>query len=694
MASYSQAERHLRLKTTLGEDKFLIERLSGTESISAPFLFTLDVLSEDPSVSPDDLLRQPVGIAIDAPGSERMLHGHVRRFVQQGRSKGLTRYHMEVVPRLWFLSLSRDCRIYQEMSVPDIVSAVFGEMEVPDFQIRCTGSYPPREYCVQYRETHLEFVSRLLEEEGIFYFFEHGEDGHTLVLADAPSAIEPCPGQATAKIADDSGTWREEDVVTSLVLERSARTGKVVLTDYNPLTPALNLQVEIGDAGKSEQFDYPGEYEANADGDRYARLRLEELEAEAEVVHGDSTCRHFRPGSRVELQGHYRRDANKPYLLVRVHHEAGSGGYRAEMADSFDYRNSFTAIPYATPYRPARTTPRPIIHGSQTAVVTGPSGEEIYVDKYGRVKVQFHWDRKGKEDDKSSCWVRVSSTWAGKAWGFIQIPRIGQEVVVNFLEGNPDAPLITGRVYNADQMPPYALPANQTQSGLKTRSSKDGSTEDFNELRFEDLAGSEQVYLHAQKDWDTVVENDRTLDVGNDETITVKHDRAKTVDGDETVTVKGNRTEKVSKDESITIEGKRTETVSKDESITIQGKREESVGQKESVTIGQSREHTVGQEDKVTVGASRKATIAQNDETSAGQAVTIKAGQSITLQAGMEITLQAGPCSIKLGPSGIEVTGVPNVVIKAAAQVQIQGAAQVDVQGAMVGITGGLVKIN
>lgn len=686
MASYSQAERHLRLQTTLGEDKFLIERLSGTESISAPFLFTLDMLSEDPAVSPDDLLRQPVGLTIDAPGSERVLHGCVRRFVQQGRSKGLTRYHMEVVPRLWFLSLSSDCRIYQEMSVPDIVASVFKELGLDDFEDRCIASYPKREYCVQYRETHLEFVSRLLEEEGIFYFFEYDKDRHVLVLADAPSAIEPCPGQPSVKIADDSGTWREDDVVTSMVLERSARTGKVALTDYNPLTPALNLRVEIGDAEKSERFDYPGEYGENADGDRYARLRLEELESQAEVVHGESSCRHFRPGSRVEFQGHYRRDANKPYLLVRVHHEAGSGGYRSDGADSFDYRNSFTAIPYATPFRPARTTPRPIVHGSQTAVVTGPSGEEIYVDKYGRVKVHFHWDRHGKEDDKSSCWVRVSSTWAGKTWGFIQIPRVGQEVIVDFLEGNPDAPIITGRVYNADQMPPYDLPANQTQSGLKTRSSKTGSTEDFNELRFEDLAGSEQVYLHAQMDWDTVVENDRTLEIGHDETITVKNNRTKTVEVDEKVQVKGNRTETVSGDESITIEGKRTESVTGNESITISGKREESVSQKESVSIGQSREHTIGQADKVTVGTSRTATISQSDETSAGQSVTIKAGQSITLQAGMEITLQAGACSIKLGPGGIEVTGVPNVSIK--------GAAQVDVQAAMVGITGGLVKIN
>lgn len=671
MASYTQAERHLRLKTSLGEDKLLIERLSGTESISAPFLITLDMLSEDPAISPDSLLRQPVGIAIDAPGGDRLLHGCVRRFVQQGRSRGLTRYHMEVVPQLWFLSLSSDCRIYQAMSVPDIVSKVFKDMGISDFEIRCTGTYPPREYCVQYRESHLDFVARLLEEEGIFYFFEHEKDRHVLVLADAPSAITPCPGQPTVQIADASGTWREDDVVTSFVMESSARTGKVVLTDYNPLTPALNLKVEIGDASRSEKFDFPGEYDRNAEGDRYARLRLEEAEAQAELIYGDSTCRHFRPGSRVEFKGHYRRDANRPYLLVRVHHEAGSGGYLSDTADDFDYRNNFTAIPYSTPYRPPRVTPRPLIHGTQTAVVTGPSGEEIYVDKYGRVKVHFHWDRHGKEDEKSSCWVRVSSAWAGKAWGFIQIPRIGQEVIVDFLEGNPDAPIITGRVYNADQMPPYDLPANQTQSGVKSRSSKNGGTEDFNELRFEDKQGSEQVYLHAQKDWDTVVENDRTLEVGHDETITVKNNRTKTVDVDETVHVKGNR----------------TETVDGDESITIKGKRTESVSGKESVTISGAREHTLSQSDKLTVGTSRTTSISQSDETSAGQSVTIKAGQSITLQAGVEITLQAGPTSIKLGPGGVEVTGVPNVTIKGAAQVDVQGAA-------MVGIMGAIVKIN
>ena len=672
MGTYTQNQRKFRVETPLGADALLLERFEGEEAISTPYLFTLHMASEDAEIDPAALLRQPAAVVLELPdGSERVIHGLVRRFVQLERTGMLTRYRAELVPWCWFLSLSSDCRIFQEMSVPDIVAQLFGDLGFSDFENRCTGSYAAREYCVQYRETHLDFVSRLLEEEGIFYFFEHTSDKHVLVLADATSAIKPCPGQAIARLVEQAGPWQGEDVITGVEVETLARTGKVVLTDYNYLTPSSSLQASSAGDAPEEHYDYPGNYGVRDDGERYSRLELESREVAGRVLRGAGTCRAFQPGYRFALHDHYRRDLNANYQLLRVSHEGRGGGFdSAQGADDEDYRGSFAAIPYTVPFRPSRVTPRPVVHGSQTAVVVGKSGEEIWVDKHGRVKVQFHWDRLGKKDEKSSCWVRVSSSWAGKGWGFIQIPRIGQEVIVDFLEGNPDRPIITGRVYNAEQVLPYALPDNQTQSGVKSRSSKAGGTDDFNEFRFEDKKGEEQIYLHAQKNWATMVENDRTLDVGNDETITVVNNRSKSVGNDETVDVGSNRTETVGQDESITIGAKRTESVGTDERVDV--------GAKRAVSIGTSDELTVGTTLTIDAGQKISATAPQEVSITVG-------GSSITLTpTGIEIV--SGGNHVKLGPSGVEVVGAPNV--------KVQAAAQVDVQGAMVGITGAMVKIN
>ena len=671
MPTFSQDQRNIRVSTPLGKDKLLLQRLAGEEGLSTPYLFTLDLASEDQAVDPAGLLRKPVCVTVVlGDGSERLIHGRIRRFVQLGRSEALTSYQAEMVPWLWFLSLSSDCRIFQQMSVPEIVEKVFTEHGFTDFQLRTSGSYAKRDYCVQYRETHLDFVSRLLEEEGIFYFFEHTAEKHTLVLADATSAVRPCPKQEKAQFRADS-KYRDADVITACSIEQVARTGKVALTDYNFETPSASLDASSSGEAPEEHYDYPGSYGEREAGDRYARLLLEEREAGSEILRGRSTCRAFQAGTRFTLQDHYRRDLNKAYTITRVSHTAGGGGYLATGGDEFDYQNQFEAIPHAVPYRPARRTPRPIVHGTQTAVVVGPRGEEIYVDKYARVKVQFHWDRLGKNDESSSCWIRVASTWAGKNWGAIQIPRIGQEVIVDFLEGDPDQPIITGRVYNADQMPPYDLPANGTQSGVKSRSSKQGGEANFNELRFEDKKGSEQVYLHAEKDWVTMVENDHTRTVGNDETQTVKRDRKRTVERDETLTIKRHRTKTVEGDEKTTVSGARTETVQKDETITINGKRTESVAQDESITIGGKRATTVATDDKSSIGGKREATVAMDEKVSAGMnieqtagmSLTLEAGMSIEIKAGVSLKLSAGASSIEISPAGVVIKGLPLVMI-------------------------------
>ncbi|HEU4628433.1 MAG TPA: type VI secretion system tip protein TssI/VgrG [Gemmatimonadaceae bacterium] len=660
MSTYSQAGRKFRVETPLGPDELLLERFTGEEAISTPFLFTLHVVSENDAIDPAALLRKPVSVTLELPdGDPRVIHGLVRRVVQLDRSGPLTNYRVEVVPWLWFLSLSSDCRIFQEMTATEIIEQVFKDLGMSDFKLQCIGSYAKRDYCVQYRESHLDFVSRLMEEEGIFYFFEHTASKHTLVLADAKSAVKPCPGQAEARMSPQANPSLHEDVVLDAAFERVARTGKVSLTDYNFLTPASSLDVTVNGREPEEVYDYPGEYAARPDGERYASLRLDAHEAGADVLSGSGTCRAFQPGYRFALKGHYRRDRNAQYLITRVTHSASSGGFGTDRgAEEEDYRNAFEAIPYDVPFRPLPATPRPIVHGTQTAVVVGKAGEEIWVDKYGRVKVQFHWDRVGKKDEHSSCWVRVASTWAGKQWGAIQLPRIGQEVVVDFLEGDPDRPIVIGSVYNADQMPPYELPGDQTQSGVKSRSSKGGGAENFNEIRFEDKKGSELLVIHAEKDKQVTVEHDRTESVGNNESITIGN----------------NRTESVAKNEQISIGENRTEDVGKNETIAIGENQAISVGKNQTLTVDADRTKNVAKNETIDVGANRTANVAQNDELTVGKKLVVSAGDEITLVTGSASITMKKDGTITIKGKDVTVTGSGKINVKASSNVVIKGS--------------------
>jgi len=546
MSNATQVNRPLRIYTPLGDDVLLLERLTGEEAISRPFEFQVDLLSESDSVSASSLISQPVHVEIDkASGDPRIIHARVSEFVQRGRRHVYTLYSATLRPWLWFLSLWYDCKIFQNMTVPDIVEKIFENHGFTDYSLKLYKTYTPREYCVQYRESCLNFVSRLLEDEGIFYYFEHTDDKHTLVLADTPGGVSPCPDQSSADLMPESSVVMGFDVVLDANTYVQAATGKITLNDYNFETPSNSLLANAAADAPEEIYDYPGKYTDRSGGERYAGLRLEEHEMPITILRGGGTCRAFIAGYKFDLRKHYRTDVNKNYLLTRVGVSMETTAYTTGARQvSDDYKNEFEAIPSSVKFRPPRITPRPVVHGIQTAVVVGLSGEEIYSDKYGRVKVQFYWDRDGKKNEDSSCWIRVSQEWAGKTWGSVHLPRIGQEVIVDFLEGDPDRPMITGRVYNADQMPPYTLPANQTQSGIKTRSSLGGGTENFNEIRFEDKMGSEMLTVHAEKDMDTSVENDETRTVGHDRTTTITNNETKTVDqGNEVITLnQGNQT--------------------------------------------------------------------------------------------------------------------------------------------------------
>jgi len=602
--AYSQQGRLISIDTPLGPNVLLLQGFSGVEGLSRPFKYNLTLLAEDPSISFSSIVGQRVTITLKGARGDRFINGYVSRFGQAGADRHFTHYHAEVVPWLWFLTRNADCRIFQNKSPTDIIKQIFQDHGFTDFSDRTRGPFPTREYCVQYRETDFNFVSRLMEQYGIFYFFEHEESSHTLVMADSASVHRPCPHQSSVKWYESSGPGglpEEEDVVTSWSHAQELRPGKYALNDYNFETPSTSLlnnvqtKCELGGNTKYEIFDYPGIFPDNSQGDQVAKLRMEEEEAVVTTALGQGSCRSFIPGFLFTLEDHYRRDMNTQYLLTEIHHTASVGDSYTSGDDSgVSYLNQFSSIPANSIFRPLRVTPQPIVQGPQTAVVVGPSGSEIYVDKYSRVKVQFFWDRKGKHDDQSSCWIRVAQPWAGKQWGFIAIPRIGQEVIVDFLEGDPDRPIITGRVYNAEQMPPYVLPDNQTQSGIKTRSSQGGGSSNFNELRFEDKLGQEEFYAHAEKNLTTEVEHDEKRTVQNDRNTTIQHDDALTVQNNRSATINGTDTETVMRTQSLTVNASRSATIATSDSLTAGTQVSQTAGTSFSITAAAQVSITAG----------------------------------------------------------------------------------------------------
>lgn len=667
----SQAGREVSVQTTLGEDVLLLERYSGTEAVSSPYTFTLHMVSADADISGDDLLRTPASIRYTLPdGSSQFIHGRISSFAQlELGPDGLANYRAELVPWLWFLSLSSDCRVFQKMKVTEIVEQLFGDLGFSDFRWNLAGDYEQREYCVQYRETHLEFVSRLLEEEGIFYFFEHTEDAHTLVMADFQGAVKPCAGQAAARVVPRS-THRvdHEDTLDGLVVEQTAHTGKVELTDYNYLTPSSNLRAQVAGTGPESVYDYPGGYGERKAGEGRAEVMLEGYEAEGRVVRGRGTCRAFRPGYRFELGGHHSRSLNgKEYMLLSTSHESPSGGFRSGRGDSGeDHSCSFVAVPCDVQYRPPRLTPRPVVPGTQTAVVVGPSGEEIWTDEHGRVKIQFHWDRLGKKDENSSCWVRVAQPWAGKGWGSLAIPRIGQEVVVEFLEGNPDLPLIVGSVYNADQTPPYEPKKGGVVSGLRSNTHKGSG---YNEMSMDDTAGKEMITIHAQYDMQTTVEHDETNTVHNNRTVTVDVDHTESVGNDQKWKVGNDQTGEVGNNQKLDVGTNQEESVGSDRKV--------SVGSNDTLDVGQKLEITAGTEISITVGGASITMKADGTIDIVGMNITVD-GLKVALVGKTEVSATVAASSVKATPASVEISAP---MIKSAAT-------------AMNEVTGAMVKLN
>ena len=665
-----------------------------TQGLSMLGEMELELISNKPDLPAEKLLGQAVGVQVAlSDGPKRHFNGVVTRFgIGQGQGRHFG-YHASVRPWLWFLTRTSDCRIFQDKSVPQIAQAVFKDSEhaaLANFELRLYRSYRTRGYCVQYRESDFNFIARLLEEEGIFWFFEHREGEHKLVLADDMSALSEAEGCAQLPYYPSAGQVPPGTAyVGAWACTREVRTGKVALTSYDFERPSTALAVQANLAREHEQaglerFDFDGRYTQKADGQQLADNRLDELQTHHERLRGSSNAQGLSVGHLFKLQGHPRADQNARYLCLHTETQAQVQGQEAG-SEPGDYQCRFTAMPASQAYRPPRRAQKTFVQGPQTAVVVGPAGEEIFTDKFGRVKVQFHWDRYGQRNEKSSCWVRVAAPWAGKSFGFMQVPRIGQEVVVDFLEGDPDQPLITGRVYNAEQMPPWELPANATQSGVLTRSSKGGAYGNANALRFEDKKGAEQLWLHAEKNQDIEVENDETHWVGHDrkktidhdETTHVKHDRTETVDNNEKITIGVDRSETVGANETISVGANRTETVGANESISIGANRSISVAGSETATVALQRTHAVGVNETIAVGGAQEIAIgaAQVVAVGAMQSITVGANQSTNVGAAQSTTVGAAQ-SNTIGAGQTTSVGADQKLSVAGAQATTVGKAR------------------
>lgn len=645
------------------------ENFSGEEALNALGSLTLSGNSST-ALSLDSAVASHLTLTLHNDADERPLDALCAEVRQLPGDASAERYSLLLRPWLWWLTLASNNRVFQNLSTSDIVTSIFDEHGFSDYQLKLTGSYTPREYCVQYGETDFAFVSRLLEEDGIFWFFTHAAGAHTLVLGDSNDAFPPCPNASSIKYLGQQLGERELHGIRSGQLCRQAVSGVYRATDYEFTTPTTALYGQAqAVAGPSSIYEHPGGYSTKSRGDALGKLRVDALRSEETRFIGESDCRWLVPGHSFTLSGHDDDAANIEWVVTRVSHEVSHA----------DYRNRFEAIPKSTTYRPPRITPKPRMH-TQTAIVVGKAGEEIWTDQYGRVKLQFPWDRDGKNDEASSCWVRVVLPWSGKGFGMQFIPRIGQEVIVTFVDGDPDRPLVTGCVYNGDNSLPYELPANQTQSGIKTNSSKGGGG--FNELRFEDKKDSEEVFLQAQKDMTVNVLNDVTSTIGHDETLTVQNARTRTVkEGDETITLeKGKR--------SVTIQtGSDTLDVKDTRTLKVGGDQTHSTGGNFSHKVTGNYELTVY--GNLTIKVSGTLTLqSTGDFTAKSDAnLTAQAGTALTNKAGTALTNQAGTTLDNKAGTTLTNNGGISLINKASADQTVDG-------GGMLTIKGGLVQVN
>jgi len=661
------------------------------ERISSPYSAEVSLASSS-EITFENMMQKEALLTVIGLESDRYIHGIVRKFEHTGKSgtdknKEKYLYRAEIVPFTQLLSLEQDCRIFQKKNVQDIVTDIFKDSGVPSdrYEFRLKNRERKRKLCVQYRETDLDFINRILQEEGIYYFYEHSKDKHLMVFADDPTRHKTISGNSKITFKPLSGRVPEVEVINNIEFSQRLCPGTYSQTNYN--FKHVSTPLDTQDKNKEEKFqkyeiyDYPGQYGDQDKGKKLSRINREAYNTLQEQAIGESNCPRLLPGHTFSLDDYDLSSFDKEYFLIEVTAAGGQAQALEEVSGSGEtsYSNNFIAIPSSVSYRPEKNIEKPYVNGIQTATVVGPENEEIYVDEYGRVKVQFHWDRKGKKNEQSSCWLRCAQAWGGAGWGSLFIPRIGDEVIVSFLEGDPDWPLITGSVYNGANLPLYDLPGNKTRSTIKTKSYP--RSNGYNELRFEDKAGSEEVYLQGEKDWNILVKNDKGQAVGHDETLTVANNRVKTVGFNQTISIGHNHTETIGTNKTETVGINKAETIGVAKELTIGGLYQVSVGAAMNETVVAAKTEEVGLTKAVYVGVhmnekvlgNRVIAVDKNMSTTVKQDSTLKA-KTITLEAADEIIFKTGGSTISMKSTGEIVIKGATLTENASGEIVIKGA--------------------
>lgn len=661
MAGITQENRSIAISDfSLGKDTFLLTSFEGGEYISDLFEFHIEAISENLTIKPDSIVGKTGTVTIqDKQG--RVFHGYVRSFsCGEVQSNNLRMYKMVMVPWLWFLSKSNNHRIFQDKSTKEIVGQLFQDLGFTDFDFRASGG-KKREYCIQHNESDLNFVSRLLEEEGIAYYFKHEKNKHQLVIVDQKNAYDDV---AQTDLEYSHGSSNKEQV-TRWEHQHQFKKGQWSLSDYNFKEPIKKLYSNTKTISKFannnafEHYEYGDLYEL-ASGDELVKLRMDAEEANIDTVIGTCDCSTFTAGGKFKLAKHENAAEKGAYILTAVYHRAVDTTYFSGQNGGTGYSNNFYCIPDRVHFRPERVHHKPTMRGPQSAIVTGPSGEEIYVDELGRVKVQFYWDREGKNDENTTCFIRVTQSWSGAQWGTSFIPRIGHEVIVDFMDGDPDRPIITGSVYNGKNKPPFD---SKTKSGIRTRSTKGGSASNCNELIFDDKKDAEQIFIHAEKNMDTEVENDETLTVDHDRTKTVVNNESSSIGNNRSKSVGNNEDESIGKNKSITVGDNHTESIGKNMSL--------SVGKNISIDIAENHTESVGKNMTISVVKDLRETVdgqyvenVTKDYALSAKTITMKADDQITFKTGSASIVMKKNGDITISGKNINIKGSGNVVLK------------------------------
>lgn len=680
MPSFAHTSRLLDFTSPAGKDVLLVERFNGVEGVSELFRYEIDLLAETgTSIDPKSIVGQSVCLSMtaDDAGTKRYFNGIVCSFEMSGNDEELESYRALMVPRLWLLTLNTNTRVFQDKTVLDIINAVLQPYGITPTE-NTSGTYKPLEYCTQYRETDFDFISRLMEQYGILYYFQHSQNDHKLVLEDVSTKLSDCPIQGTYRYTPEGsgGEGFYDFVVEDIRLRSTLVTGKHTAWDYSFIrymaVPQGGGKAETkGPLGSNshEQYDYAGSaaaYLKKPDSDTnigdlatfFAEMRRDSCDAGTSAVEGASNGIAMQTGYTFTLQDHSQGGMNQKYLLLRIQHRAQqTPSYRTKEEDPHPYTNAFTAIPFSVVYRPPIRTRKPVVNGMHTAKVVADSGEESHMDKYGRACVQFFWDRERKANTVDNTWVRVAQHWAGKGWGTYFWPREGDEVLVDFIEGDPDQPIVVGSLYNGVNMPKYDPAGQYTLSGVLTRSSKDGGETNANELRFEDKTGSEQIFMNAEKDYDLHVENDWHTQVDKEQHVTVKTNRFDEVDGDAHFLTKGKHLEEIDGEAHLNIKGKNVVKIGGDREHDVTGNLKESFGQNSNIKVGQNLNESIGENYSLTVGMKQ----------------AIQAGMNFDVTAPLQISLNCGPNSIVLSPEGIGLNGAAGFISIGPAGVTISG---------------------